>query len=226
MANRRMFSKKVVHSSNFLMMPLSTQALYFHLGMSADDDGYVEHFPIMRMIDAKPDELKILQAKGLVYLFDDKVLIIRDWTENNYIQADRYQASKYLTIFSVSKMDTKSIQAVSEAETECVQLVHKVFPQVRLGKDRDINTKISDVDTSAVFEKFWQLYPAREGRPKGHKAKSLELFSKIKPEDHDKLFEAVNALFCSQQYPKDCERFLKNNDWRKWLELSDVEVKS
>lgn len=166
MANRRMFSKQVVHSSNFLMMPLSTQALYFHLGMSADDDGYVEHFPVMRMIDSKPDELKILQAKGLVHVFDDKVLVIRDWKENNYIQSDRYQASKYLTIFSVSKMDTKCIQAVSEADTRCIQEnstsnskstciqdVSKMDTQDRIGKDRiykrkEIKEKIADAPLS------------------------------------------------------------------------------
>ena len=76
MAAKRMFSKSITNSSLFLMMPQSSQNLYFHLGMNADDDGFCEHFTIMRMTESKPDDLKILQAKNFVYVFDDKVLII------------------------------------------------------------------------------------------------------------------------------------------------------
>lgn len=81
------------------MMPSSTQNLYFHLGMNADDDGFCEHFTVMRMTDSKPDDLKILQAKGFVHVFDDKVLVILQWKENNYLRNDRYSPSKYLEIY-------------------------------------------------------------------------------------------------------------------------------
>ena len=117
-----MFSKAITNSSNFLMMPATSQALYYHLGMNADDDGYCEHFMVMRMTESKPDDLKILEAKGLVHVFDDKVLIIRDWKEHNHIQADRYHPSKYLSVYS---LDTVCIQDVSIMDTE-----------VRLGKVR------------------------------------------------------------------------------------------
>jgi hypothetical protein len=73
-----MFSKTITNSSQFLMMPQSSQNLYFHLGMNSDDDGFCEHFTVMRMTDSKPDDLKILQAKGFVHVFDDRVLVIRD----------------------------------------------------------------------------------------------------------------------------------------------------
>ena len=99
MPNRRMFSKTITNSSRFLMMPSSTQALYFHLGMNADDDGFCEHFTIMRMTDAKPDDLRILQAKGFIKIFDDQVLVILDWRENNAIRKDRYTPSRYLQIY-------------------------------------------------------------------------------------------------------------------------------
>lgn len=99
MANKRMFSKSITCSSRFLMMPASAQCLYFHLGMNADDDGFCEHFVIMRMTESKPDDLRILQAKKFIKIFDDKVLIILDWKENNYIRADRYSKSKYLELY-------------------------------------------------------------------------------------------------------------------------------
>lgn len=126
MALRRMFSKSITNSSQFLMMPQSAQNLYFHLGMNADDDGFCEHFTIMRMTDSKPDDLKILQAKGYIHVFDDRVLVIADWKENNYLRSDRYTPSKYLTIY--------------EKELKClpsgIPVVVKRDTQDRIGKDR------------------------------------------------------------------------------------------
>lgn len=119
MANRRMFSKTITNSSQFLMMPSSSQNLYFHIGMNADDDGFCEHFAVMRMTDSKPDDLKILQAKGFVNVFDDRVLIILDWKENNYLRPDRYTPSKYLEIY---KKDLKRLSSG--------------IPKVDTGKDR------------------------------------------------------------------------------------------
>ena len=78
------------------MMPLSTQALYFHLGLNADDDGVVEAFTIMRQVMASQDDLRILVAKGFVKLLnDDMVAYIMDWRENNKIRADRKTDSLY-----------------------------------------------------------------------------------------------------------------------------------
>ena len=90
MANRRMFSKVITSSTRFLKMPVSSQNLYFHLGMNADDDGVVEAFPIMNMIGANEDDLKVLVAKEFVtVLNNDWVSFINDWLENNNIRADR-----------------------------------------------------------------------------------------------------------------------------------------
>lgn len=126
MALRRMFSKSITNSSQFLMMPQSSQNLYFHLGMNADDDGFCEHFALMRMTDSKPDDLKILQVKGFVSVFDDKVLVISDWKENNYLRSDRYTPSKYLEIYK------EELHRLSSG----IPTVDNVATQVRLGKDR------------------------------------------------------------------------------------------
>ena len=71
MANRRMFSSKVTESIGFLQMPASTQNLYFHLGMHADDDGFVETYPVMRLTRATEDDLKILISKGFASMITD-----------------------------------------------------------------------------------------------------------------------------------------------------------
>lgn len=90
MAIRRMFSKRITESTKFIKMPTSSQNLYFHLGMKADDDGIVEAYPVMCVIGATEDDLKILVAKQFVtVLNEDYVIFINDWTENNTIRADR-----------------------------------------------------------------------------------------------------------------------------------------
>jgi hypothetical protein len=96
MAQRRMFSKRITSSTRFLKMPLSTQALYFHLGLNADDDGVVEAFVIMNQLGATEDELRILVAKGFVTILnEDLVSYINDWQENNHIRSDRKIDSIY-----------------------------------------------------------------------------------------------------------------------------------
>ena len=96
MADRRMFSKRIIKSARFLKMPISVQALYFHLGLEADDDGVVEAYMVMKSIGCTEDDLKILVAKGYVkVLNEDLVTYIVDWTENNKIRADRKKESIY-----------------------------------------------------------------------------------------------------------------------------------
>jgi hypothetical protein len=158
MAQKRMFSKTITNSSRFLMMPQSAQNLYFHLGMNADDDGFCEHFTIMRMTESKPDDLKILQAKSFVKIFDEKVLIIRDWRENNYIRSDRYTPSGYLEVY---KRELKLLSGIPED--------NQMATQIRLDKisiDKDI----------CMFEKFWKEYPRKENKKKAEqiwKSKNL-----------------------------------------------------
>lgn len=97
MAERRMFSVRVVETDSFLDMPLSTQALYFHLGLNADDDGFLANpRMVQRMIGCAEDDLKLLLTKGFVLSVGNGVCVIRDWKLNNYIRKDRYTESKFL----------------------------------------------------------------------------------------------------------------------------------
>lgn len=102
MAQRRMFNKSITNSSRFLKMPATCRLLYYDLGMNADDDGFVEHFMVLRITGATQQDLGVLEANGLVKIFDENVLWIKDWKENNYIRSDRYQPSKYISIYKLS----------------------------------------------------------------------------------------------------------------------------
>ena len=94
MAERRMFAKTVIDSDAFLDMPLTTQALYFHLSMRADDDGIVNNpKKIQRMVGASVDDAKLLAAKQFIIPFDSGIVAIRHWKLHNYIRSDRYNPS-------------------------------------------------------------------------------------------------------------------------------------
>lgn len=96
MADKRMFSKTIVDSDAFLDMPLSAQALYFHLSMRADDDGFLNNAKkIMRTINANQNDYDLLIAKAFIIQFEDGICVIKHWRINNYIRNDRYKQTVY-----------------------------------------------------------------------------------------------------------------------------------
>jgi len=98
MSDKRMFSKQIIGSDAFLEMPLSAQALYFHLGMEADDDGFLNNPNRMtKIVGANVDDLKLLIAKKFIIAFESGVVVIKHWFMNNYIREDRKQPTVYQT---------------------------------------------------------------------------------------------------------------------------------
>lgn len=96
MANKRMFSVDVVETDTFLDLPPKVQALYFHLGMHADDDGFVSSpRSIMRTIGCASRDLKQLEAAGYVISFDSGVVVVTDWKVNNTLKSDRYRKTMF-----------------------------------------------------------------------------------------------------------------------------------
>jgi hypothetical protein len=142
MAERRMFAKTIIDSDAFLDMPMSAQALYFHLAMRADDDGFVNNpKKVMRIVGASTDDAKILLTKRFLLEFDSGIIVIKHWWMHNYIQKDRYKPTVYQEEKAQLNKKANGSYTFGEAEnlldTGCIQDVSKVDTQVRLGKDRD-----------------------------------------------------------------------------------------
>lgn len=96
MAERRMFAKKIVESDSFLDMPSNSQALYFHLCMNADDDGFINNpKKIQRMVGCNEDDYRCLIDKKFIITFDSGIIVIKHWKMHNYIQSDRYRPTDY-----------------------------------------------------------------------------------------------------------------------------------
>ena len=97
MAERRMMAKSIIKSDQFLEMPMSSQLLYFHLLSDADDDGFINApKSIMRIIGAKEDDMRVLQAKGYTIPFDSGVIVIKHWRIHNSLRKDRYNPNPQL----------------------------------------------------------------------------------------------------------------------------------
>ena len=129
MAERRMFAKRIIDSDAFLDMPLSTQSLYFHLSMRADDEGFINNPKrIQRMIGASDDDCKLLIAKGFILVFETGVIVIKHWKIHNYIQKDRFKP----TICSEEKKEI--VTEKDGTYTRCTRNGYDSDTQVRIGK--------------------------------------------------------------------------------------------
>ena len=123
MAQRRMFNKAVTNNDNFLEMPASSQNLYFHLSMNADDDGFIDNWKsIIRMIGAKEDDLKILITKQFILPFESGVIVIRHWRLNNYLQKDRLNPTIYQEELSKLSIEKDNVYAMY---TSCIHSIDK-----------------------------------------------------------------------------------------------------
>lgn len=146
MAQRRMFSKKIVETDFFMEMSPTAKLLYFYLNMSADDDGFVGNPKTIKLISgATDDDLKILIAKQFIIPFDSGVIVIKDWKIHNYIAKDRYNETQYIK--EKSELSTEE----NGSYTKCIQnVIHfddtgkDRLGKDRLGKDKNIMSDKSD----------------------------------------------------------------------------------
>ena len=145
-----MMSKKIIDTDNFLDMPQSTQCLYFHLLLRADDDGFIQSpKSIMRITGCKDDDLKLLIAKGFVIGFETGVIVIRHWRIHNYVQSDRYSKSELPEAKRV-ELKNKVYEVVEPPinpdntymDTKCIQNGYNPDTQIRIDKIREEENRI------------------------------------------------------------------------------------
>lgn len=197
-------------------MPVSSRLLYYDLGMNADDDGYAEWFTVVRMTGSAEQDLKVLEANGFVKIFDDNVLVILDWKENNYIRVDRYVPSKYVDKYNYFPRLPDGIPTGNQLAT-----------QVRLGKDRLGKEKQSGKKPEGTdgFDLFWELYPKKKAKEAARRA-----WTKLKPSPPMQvhILKAVKAAKQSEQWMKDGGQFiphpatyLNGKRWEDEIEVVD-----
>lgn len=142
MAERRMFAQKIIDSDAFLDMPLSTQALYFHLSMRADDEGFINNpNKIKRVVGASDDDMKVLLAKNFIIAFESGVIVIKHWKIHNYIRADRLVKTAYidekalLTLKENGAYTLGSLCPTSDGQVTDICQADVSIGKYRIGKD-------------------------------------------------------------------------------------------
>lgn len=227
MAERRMFAKTIIDSDSFLDMPLSTQALYFHLSMRGDDEGFVNNpKKIARMLGAGDDELKVLVAKKFILLFDSGVIVIKHWKMHNYIRGDRIKDTNYsderdMLTTNENGSYTLIDDDVSHLSVTCQSNVS--IGKDRLGKDRLGENKDIVAIAQNDFDTFWKHYPKKVG-----KDKALSAWNKKKHKPHIELIiEAVQRYKLSKTVRDGfvClpATWVNEGRWSDEVELSDYD---
>lgn len=172
MAEKRMFSRKLISSDAFLDLPLTAQGLFFHLCMRADDDGFVDSpKKIMREVKATKKDFDALKDKRYILVFDSGVILIKHWFIHNTIAKDRYTPTIYTdersrVMLKCGKQYTECKQSDNKSYTECKQFEDKSEP--RLDKNReDKEREENSAPTCDTFnaEQAWidtfALYPKK-----------------------------------------------------------------
>lgn len=163
MAERRMFAKKIIDSDAFLDMPLSTQALYFHLSMRADDEGFINNPKrIQRLIGSSDDDMKLLIAKAYIIPFDSGIVVIRHWKINNYLRNDRFTATE---CEAEKAQLTESQRGVYELGIpNDNRAVDNGYPQVSIGKysigEVSIGKDREDIQRACAREESEKVSPS------------------------------------------------------------------
>lgn len=95
MARKRMFDLEIINQDSFLDLPMESKAIYFLLGMEADDEGFVAPRKVLRLYGGTEDSLKILIAKNFIIPFNTGVIVITDWKRNNWLDSRRIKNTIY-----------------------------------------------------------------------------------------------------------------------------------
>jgi hypothetical protein len=205
MAERRMFAKTIVDSDAFLDMPQSSQLLYFHLSMRADDDGFINNpKAIMRNCHCSEDDLKLLALKKFIIPFESGVVVIKHWKIHNYIAKDRYKETKYKEEKATLMLDENN------SYTTCIQPVYELETQDRLGKDRlgkdsideynmcdpdeSHEKKPSKSEIDRFFEGLWSIYPVKKGKGQVSDSKRKALYEIGEAEMHRAVHRYLTEL--------------------------------
>lgn len=227
-----MFSKEIVGSDAFQDMPASSQLLYFHLGMEADDDGFIGNpKKIARGIGVAEDDMKILVAKRFVIIFDSGVLVIKHHRINNNF--DKYNCKRTMYIEEFKQLYIKENKAYtldknkSSLNPDCNQTESRlktVFrrEEKRIDKNRiDINTLSASADhepKETNFDIFWEAYPKKE-----LKSKAREIWKRKKLDSSLEIIlafveKASKTDRWQSGYIKQPTTFLNGNCWEDDLE--------
>ena len=209
MARKRMFSLLVVDTDEFLDMPSSTQSLYYHLGMRADDDGFVSSpKKIVKLVNCSNDDLKLLIAKGFIIPFDSGIIAIRHWKLNNDLKKDRYTPTIYLKEKSTLKVNKNKVYSIdgNNLDTKWIQNGNKLDTQYSIDKN-SIDKNSIDKNSIDKNSKEYIVQKQEENQEQIQEQKQVKK-EKVKKEKKPK--ETHNSIIENYTINEDLREALKS----------------
>lgn len=164
MARKRMFDNDIINQDEFLELPSEAKALYFLLGMEADDEGFVAPRRVLRLHNINNDNLKILIAKGYLIPFESGVVVITDWKRNNYLDKNKIKSTIYVDEIKLLNFDEEKqryvlnvvIPTVKPELNQSLTEVKQKFTQYRVVENRvDENSIDENSSSSSVSENLY-----------------------------------------------------------------------
>ena len=192
MAERRMFTKKVTDDDNFMSLSASAQALYLHLSMSADDDGFCNQVSLaMFKAHASVQDLEALLSKRYVYQFENGVIVIKHWRMANALRKDRYTPTTFQEEFKKLMLKDNGAYSLLLRLPDGCQSDADCLPQDRLGKDSIDKINNNSTESKSDHKKKTEIvYADVEAIPLNDGTEwkmPLELY-----EEYLKVYPAVN----------------------------------
>jgi len=220
MAKKRMFDNEIISQDSFIDLPKEAIALYFLLGMEADDEGFVAPKKVMRVYAISDDTLKILVAKNYIIPFKSGVVVITDWKRNNYLDKNRitptiYQEEKEQLVFD----DKKNKYLLNACGSSVKQMLNDGLTSI---EENSIEEKkkipsSKDEELRNHFELIWKEYPNKKGKAKAEGyyfgwLKGRKINSITRKITDEQMYYAV------RKYAKECEdnkieqQYIKHGD--------------
>ena len=225
MAQRRMFSLKIIDTDLFLDMPVTARLLYYDLSMRADDDGFVASpKKIQRMVGSSDDDLRLLVAKQFIIPFETGICVIKHWRVHNYIRSDRYTETLYTNEKQALILDDNGKYELNVIPNGN-QMSYQMDTQVRLGKDRleigkdrldNTETKVSSCNKLQPIMDHWNNLNL--SKLKSIKGKRLEMLNvRIREYGLEDVIAAIDSIKESS--------FLRGQNNRNWIVTFDWFIK-
>lgn len=227
-----MFDLEIINQDSFLDLPMEAKAIYFLLGMNADDEGFVSPRKVLRLYGGTEDSLKILALKNFIIPFKTGVIVITDWNNNNWLDSRRvkptiYQEEKQMLIYDdTSKkyiLDANAKQMLRENRVE-----ENSIEQKRVDNNHQeeqvllpVNSKkveiISKPNYELEFDELWKIYPNKKGKAK---ALTKYILSRKKGTTYEQVFNGIKNYIeyikknkIPVQYIKHGDTYFNNQCW-------------
>ena len=220
MGDRRMLTKKVTDDDHFMSLSASAQALYLHLSMAADDDGFCNQVAVcMFKAHASTSDLEALLSNRYIYQFENGVIVIKHWRMANALRKDRYSPTVFqkeyamldlkdngsYTMRSEPRLEEAGCQVVAKRLPDgCPNISKDKLSKVKISKDTLAHQKVSGVVEETPFDIFWRAYPRKTGKGDARKkfAKALTKTS------FENIMAALGKVKASAQWQKDDGQFV------------------